>query len=443
MTSDTISLAQPDEQCAHHHSGVICGACQENYSIALGGSKCLQCTSSLAFLWLLPLFAVAGIALVALLLVCNMTVSHGTLNGLIFYANVVSVSGLTSLQNCSIHPVLSVFIAWVNLDFRVETCFFPGMDTYQKVWLQLAFPLYIWSMVGIIILASHYSSTGVKFFGSNNVAILATLFLLSYTKILTTIITAINFTEVLEGQSDNVSIQLVSYKVWTYDGNIKYLNGKHTPMFVVAVLLFSFLFIPYTLSLTFGQCLRSLRTGNRFVLRCLHSTMFVSIMDTYHSPYNKKYRYWTGLLLLTWCVLFLAFISASHGRNKLLSNMFITTMILIAVLTLKIFIQKIYKNTFLNFIEVCFFLNLVVLSTTLHYFTSNSNDDKICKIITSSVSLAMIMFIGIVIYHAYLKIMKMNLFETLKTTIITKMPLKRNSRANQLEREIELCAKEQ
>ena len=351
--------------------------------------------------------------------------------------------GLTSLQNCSIHPVLSVFIAWVNLDFGVETCFYPGMDTYQKVWLQLAFPLYIWSMVVIVILASHYSSTAVKVFGSNNVAILATLFLLSYTKILTTIITAINFTEVLEGQADNVSIQLVSYKVWTYDGNIKYLNGKHTPMFVVAVLLFAFLFIPYTLSLTFGQCLRSLRTGNRFVLRCLHSTVFISIMDTYHSPYNKKYRYWTGLLLLTRCVLFLAFISASHGRNKLLSNMFITTIILIAVLTLKIFIQKIYINTFLNFIEVCFFLNLVVLSTTLHYLTSNSNDDNICKIITSSVSLAMIMFIGIVIYHAYLIITKTNLFKTLKTIIITKMPLKKNSRANQLEREIQLCAKEQ
>ncbi len=137
MLSDNISLAHPDEQCANHHSGVICGACQDNYSIALGGSKCLQCTSSYAFTWLIPVFAVAGIALVALLLVCNMTVAHGTLNGLVFYANVVSITGLTSLQNCSIHPILSVFIAWINLDFGVETCFYPGMDTYQKTWLQL------------------------------------------------------------------------------------------------------------------------------------------------------------------------------------------------------------------------------------------------------------------------------------------------------------------
>ena len=126
----------------------------------------------------------------ALLLVCNMTISRGTLSGLIFYANVVSISRLASLP-CSIHPVLSVFIAWVNLDLGVETCFYPGMDTYQKTWLQFAFPLYIILLVIAILVASYYSSTAVKVFGRNNIAILATLFLLSYSKALKTIISAL------------------------------------------------------------------------------------------------------------------------------------------------------------------------------------------------------------------------------------------------------------
>ena len=63
-------------------------------------------------------------------------------------------------------------------------------------------------------IASHYSSTAMKVFGRNNVAILVTLFLLSYTKIFKTIITVLNFTEVLQGSADNVSDQLVPYKVW-------------------------------------------------------------------------------------------------------------------------------------------------------------------------------------------------------------------------------------
>lgn len=74
---------------AHHRSGVLS---TQLYSIALGGSRCLQCTSKYTFAWLTVVFAVAGIALVTLLLVCNVTISAGTLNGLIFYANVVSTS---------------------------------------------------------------------------------------------------------------------------------------------------------------------------------------------------------------------------------------------------------------------------------------------------------------------------------------------------------------
>ncbi len=128
----------------------------------------MPCTDKYSFIWLILVFAVAGVALAALLLVFNMTISHGTLNGLIFYANVVSISGLTSLRNCSIHPILSVFIAWVNLDQGIETCFYSGMNTYR---LQFVFSLYIWVLVGAIITASYYSSRAMKVFGRNNIAI--------------------------------------------------------------------------------------------------------------------------------------------------------------------------------------------------------------------------------------------------------------------------------
>ena len=330
VSSDAVSLTSPDEQCANHRSGVICGACQENHSIALGSSKCLHCTSKYTFIWLTALFAVVGVALVALLLVCNKTISSGTLNGLIFYVNVVSISGLTSLQNCSIHPILSVFVAWLNLDFGVETCFYPGMDTYQKTWLQFAFPLYIFLLVAAILVASYYSSTAMKVFGRNNiVAILATLFLLSYSKILKTIITALNSTQVLVSSADYVSDQIVHQRVWTYDGNIEYLKGKHVALFTVALLLLLFLFLPYTLLLTFGQCIRPryMSVRKRWVSRVIRSTVFISIMDAYHAPYKRRHRYWTGFMLLMRCVLFLA-IASFNTDNGISTNMYITTLVI-------------------------------------------------------------------------------------------------------------------
>ena len=134
-----------DSQCANYRAGVICGACKDFFSLALGSSRCLKCSSSrkYTFIWLVPLFAVMGLLLVLTILFINLTVSIGLINGLIFYANILSISGLINNYDCSIHPQLSVFISWVNLDFGIETCFYSGMDMYQKAWLQFAFPLYI------------------------------------------------------------------------------------------------------------------------------------------------------------------------------------------------------------------------------------------------------------------------------------------------------------
>ena len=411
------SLENPDEQCANNRSGVICGSCQDNSSIGLGGSKCLQCTSNFPLIWLIPVFAVAGVALVALLLVCNMTLSHGTLNGLIFYANVVSITRLTSLQSCSIHPILSVFIAWLNLDFGVETCFYSGMDTYQKTWLQFVFPLYIWLLVGAIILACHYSFTAVKVFGRNNIALLATLFLLSYTKILKTIITALSFTQVFQGSANDTSDPLVPYYVWIYDGNIEYLKEKHVALFAVALVFLVFLFLPYTLLLMFGQCIRSIPTQRRRVLRFLNSAAFVSIMDAYHAPYNNRHRYWTGLMLLSRCVLFLVF-SFNYSDSGLLANMYITTLVLIGILIIKTCTIKVYKNSFVNVLEICFLLNLVILSGTIIYLGYSDNIICICTI--ASISVSMVISAGILAYHTYLQLNKTICFNSIKDSILAK-----------------------
>ena len=402
-SSKTISLSHPDEQCANHRSGVLCGGCQRNYSSGLGGSKCLQCTTSkYTFAWLTVLFAVAGVALVALLLLCNMTISAGTLNGLIFYANVVSISGLTSLQNCSVSPLLSVFIAWVNLDLGIHTCFYSGMDTYYKTWLQFVFPLYVWLLVGAILITSYYSSTAMKIFGRNNIAILATMFILSYTKILKTIFTVFTFTEVLVGSADNVTDQLTPHKVWTHDGNVDYLNWKHTLLFVVALLFLLLLFLPYTLTLLFGQCLRSMST--RRGLKWIHSTAFLSVLDAYHAPYNKKHRYWTGFMLLVRCFLFLVF-ATNYKDHTLLTNAYTISLVITGILTIKTFSSKIYTNVYINLLELSFLLNLEILSVTLHYIEStNIGEDSLCMSTTVSIAISFISFIGILAYHAHLQI---------------------------------------
>ena len=81
----------------------------------------------------------------------------GTINGLIFYANVISANRSIFIKTGEAN-VLTVFIAWINLDFGFETCFYDGLDGYAKVWFQLVFPLYILFLVRMVILIAKKSS---------------------------------------------------------------------------------------------------------------------------------------------------------------------------------------------------------------------------------------------------------------------------------------------
>ena len=234
-----------------------------------------------------------------------MTVSSGTINGLIFYANILSFSGLLDYHTCTLHPVIRVPLSWINFDFGIEACFYSGMDVYQKSWLQYVFPFYIWFLVGVIILFCHYSSTVMKLMGRRNIEVLATLFFLSYSKLLKTIVTTLSFTDIMIAKADNQSAVLKPQRVWLYDGHIAFLRGKHLPLFITSLFFLVFLFLPYTLLLLFGQFLRIL--PRKRGLGCLHSSFFTSIMDAYHAPYTKGHRYWTGLGLLIRCCLFTIF----------------------------------------------------------------------------------------------------------------------------------------
>ena len=87
---------------------------------------------------------IAGILLVAFLMILNLIVGVGTLNGLIFYVNILGVNGRAFLSGLPpITRYYSIFISWLNLEVELDVCFFKGMDTYWKTWLELAFPTYI------------------------------------------------------------------------------------------------------------------------------------------------------------------------------------------------------------------------------------------------------------------------------------------------------------
>ena len=261
------------------------------------------------------------------------------------------------------------------------------MDAYSKTWLQFVFPVYIWVLIGLIILVSHFSQKFANLLGNNPVSVLATLILLSYTKVLHTLITTGYFT--------HLEYPTYSRSVWFYDANIDYIIGKHIPLFLVAVLVFFFLFLPYTLLLLFGQWLQAISHLRLF--SWVNSARLKPFMDSYHAPYKPKHRYWPGLLLVLRFVLLLVF--ALNPQQDPNINL-LAILVGAGVLTVWAWVSGgVYKNWCLDALEGSFTLNLVILVGATHYVNHSGGNQL--AVGCTSVIMALTTFIGILCYHIF------------------------------------------
>ena len=258
INKGVINLTNYSSQCNYSRTDILCGKCQPGLSTTFGTSQCRACSHYYLFL-IIP-FAIMGQVLVALLVVLNLTVTAGTLNGMIFYANIFRINDnifFPANQRSPLVEFLSTSIAWFNLDFGIETCFYDGMDGYVKTWLQFVFPAYIFTLIGIIIVAGRYSSSISKLCRFNAVPVLATLILLSYSKILRTIITIVSSAPLETEESTDI--------VWLYDGNVQFLEPKHAVLFVFGLSVLIFFVFPYTILLLIAPCLQT-----KSHWRCFH-----------------------------------------------------------------------------------------------------------------------------------------------------------------------------
>ena len=377
----TFNIFQPDLQCAYNRAGILCGECIEGYSILLGSNECGHCPNN-NYLSLLIVFSIAGILLVVLLITLNLTVSVGTINGLIFYANIVKINeDIFFPSNSFDPPILRQFISFINLDFGLKACFVNGLTAYIKAWLQFVFPLYIWFIMIVIMLLSRRFTKLSKLIGNNAVKVFATLLLLSYTKI----IRAIGFTLA----SDYVHCDTDRHHVWKYDGNVPYGSTKHAILMAFSILFLVCLVLPYTVLMV------GLPVVDRFfsLIRCRRCFLWLKpFTDAYSGPFKQYHTFWAGLLIIARIVLTVVKNIITEGDISLL----LTAFMVMILLALGLDFQGPYQKITLNVLESWFLINLFGLS-----ILSLKNDDtaKVSAII--SVSLVLVTFVGLVIYHIY------------------------------------------
>ena len=167
-------------------------------------------------------------------------------------------------------------------------CFYDRMDDYAKMWLQLLFPLYLIFIATILIMASRYSSKVQRLTARRALPVLATLFLLSYAKMLRTVSSVLfSYSTIIHLPSNHVKL------VWSVDANVNMFEIKFITLFIVCLFIF-ILLIPFNVTLLFTRILSRFKIVN----------YFKPLLDVCQGPFKIKFYHWTGLHLVIKAVFF-------------------------------------------------------------------------------------------------------------------------------------------
>ena len=398
-TPVTFSMNDTDDQCKDNRGHKMCGSCRDGYSLLIGSNKCEECNNKYMYFktagWI-ALFAVMGILLVVLLIALNLTVSVGTLNGLLFYANIVKLyEPVFSTQGAV--PVLRQLVSWINLDIGIEACFYNGMGAYAKEWLQLAFPLYLWVIIIFIIyLCIKYGKIS-RLVGSNAVPVLSTLLLLSYTKLVRTTFIILHKRQIT---LHCTNYQLKPVTVWYEDPNVEYGKGKHAALLSVVLFLLLFFVIPYTLFLLFHPFYEKYLSNYKAFKKTW--SWFKPVIDAYSGPMKDKYRFWPGLLLVARLALLLPviFVDSIIDSKYFLLCMLMT--VLAVLLSLSVCFGGFYRQWPNGVLETWFLFNLSMMSALSLNF--DVDDEKAKIFYNVCIAVFTVTFISIIIYHIHLQV---------------------------------------
>ena len=384
----TVNISRDDALCTGNRTGEICGRCKEGFSQMFGTSECGQCSNF--WLFTIILYAVAGILLVIILFALRLTVSTGTINGLIFYAQAVNVSGDLIFQETRLR-FLSVFISLLNLDLGFPICFYHEMDLVAKTGLQFVFPVYLWVIVITIIVLSRYSSFIQKLTFHSSVQVLVTLMYLSYGKLARSIITIFVSTTLF---TENDTRQ-----VWFFDGSTSFFQGKHIVLGIIAVFMAAFFTVPYKVILTAAP----------WCIKYRKISYFKPLIDAHFGPYKDKWRVWFAarLWLTISLILLRSVVAASYPILTLALYVALTAIFV----TAQAYVRP-FKSKAINILDIFFMMNFLLLAGMTAYviaglsITSRDSSSRTLRITMTTcvvifIGSAFTVFWGIIAYHIY------------------------------------------
>ena len=344
-------------KCAAHRTGALCGMCIDNYGIPLNSLylECVDCLNDEHMGWLkfILLEIVPVTVMVTLILIFNMKISNGSINGYIFYCQVITISipgwyypawisshwfGHSSQANLNYEELYKLssttlpFSIW-NLNFLTAipvppaqfsvTCHANALTAIASWYVVAAYPLvlllllYVWSEMYnegyrcVVFITRPLHQRLARFWRMFDIEpaltdSIAVVYVISFTQFVSTSFKLLHFTTMY--QTKGMKHQRTSFY---YNGAMEYFGWPHAiPGMFAIIILLTLVLLP-TVWLLLYQFQYTQRLINYFNIRREGvSVLYDAFTGSFRNGFNKTkdFRYFAGcyffLRVIIMCIFF-------------------------------------------------------------------------------------------------------------------------------------------
>ena len=350
QTYNQLPITQ-DEQCNGLYGGLLCRSCREDAMFSFEAVNCIPSSNCKPWqpyvtLVLVVVFQlVLGFAIV-MVLKASFKTGIGHLYGPLFFIAVLRLVPFGYYNEyVQLEFAVSIFQSTLLLNLEVfgniPWCFFSNINPLLNYSLHFLGPFIIAVVLLSTVLLARYYPRQFLSIQSSPVQAICLLILLSFWSVSDTCIQLLKPTTTLNGVKGwRVALQ----------PNIQYLKDPyHIVTWIISTVLLIFLLVPFILLLFLSPLLR----------RKFNLTRIQPLLDAFQSCYDDKFRWYSGVYLLSWIIL------------NINMPYYVMEIILVAVGTLHFMIHP-YKYRWLNIVDTLLLVDLNLFVSLTSVDSSNS-----------------------------------------------------------------------
>ena len=384
VNSTTVTVTDDDQKyphkthslCLANREGLLCSQCSPGYSVVFGSDECKKCSNW----WLLMIivYTISGPILIYLLYALKLTLTTGTLNGIIFFVQVIGVFDLRP----SPYTIASTLVkSIILLEPNFSLCFYDGMTEIMKSFFCALYPLYLISILLFLIVLSRFSVQLSNRISGSSIQVLVTVVHLSFSTLFLSIMDVFASINVYTNTNE-------TQIVWFRDATKEYGKGSHLILMIITSLVVGPILGIYMTVLLAGRPLMRINYKIREYIR--------PVYEAIHAPYKRNREFFFVSRLAVVIFIYTLYV-LSRGRNLLVS--YATASPILTTYTALEGLARPFKRMSLNIFNFILLSLMSVLYGTEWYFIAKCQYIQLVLVTDVLYGIVTLFLTGVIILH--------------------------------------------